>query len=167
MTAAARQLEHGGADIILICTNTMRGVADEVEAAVNIPMLHIADATALRVVTAGHRRVGLLGTAFTMEQDSYKRRLADRFGLDVIVPDTADRAAVHAIIYNKLVVGQVLAASRARCREIIARLIKRGAEATILGCTEIILLVEQSDSAVALFDTTRIHAETAVDFALR
>lgn len=167
MTSAARQLERGGADLILICTNTMHRVADQVEVAVKIPLLHIADATAARITPAGHRRVGLLGTAFTMEQDFYKRRLADRFGLDVIVPEAADRAVVHSIIYDELVLGQVQAASRKRYREIIARLIARGAEAIILGCTEIMLLVDQSDSAVPLFDTTRLHAEAAVDFALQ
>ena len=166
MIAAARQLERGGADVVLICTNTMHRMADEVAAGVAIPLLHIVDPTAAAIRAAGHRRVGLLGTAFTMEQDFYKGRLADRFGLDVIVPDDADRAAVHAIIYAELVAGRVLAASRDVYRGVIARLIERGAEAIILGCTEIMLLVKPEDSAVPLFDTTELHALAAVDHAL-
>ena len=159
---AARRLERGGADFFLICTNTMHRVADQVQAAVGIPLLHIADATAGRIVAAGIRRVGLLGTAFTMEQDFYKGRLSQQFGLDVLVPDADDRAVVHRVVYDELVQGRVLPASRDAYRAVIARLVGRGAEAVILGCTEIMLLVRPEDSAVPLFDTTRLHAEAAV-----
>lgn len=166
MVQAAQQLERGGADFILICTNTMHRMAGEVAAGINIPLLHIADPTAQRIVAAGYKRVGLLGTAFTMEHDFYKGRLADHFGLEVLVPGDDDRAIVHRVIYDELVAGRVAAQSRALYRDIVARLVDRGAEAIILGCTEIMLLVDQSDSAVPLFDTTRLHAEAAVDQAL-
>ena len=162
---AAQRLERGGADFFLICTNTMHRMADQVQAAVGIPLLHIADATAERVKAQGISRVGLLGTAFTMEQDFYKGRLR-RDGLDVIVPEAEDRAAVHRVIYDELVQGRVEPASRDAYRAVIARLVGRGAEAVILGCTEIMLLVGPSDSPVPLFDTTRIHAEAAVERAL-
>jgi aspartate racemase len=167
MIAAARRLERGGADVLVICTNTMHRMADEVQAAVKTPLLHIADPTAERIRAAGFQRVGLLATAFTMEQDFYRGRLATRHGLDVLTPDAADRAVVHRIIYEELVQGQVLEASRQAYREVIARLVERGAEAVILGCTEIMLLVGPKDSAVPLFDTTAIHAEAAVERALR
>lgn len=163
---AAQRLERGGADFFLICTNTMHRVADQVQAAVGIPLLHIADATAERIVVAGIGRVGLIGTAFTMEQDFYKGRLSQRFGLDVLVPEAEDRAVVHRVIYEELVQGQALPASRDAYRAVIARLAGRGAEAVILGCTEVMLLVRPQDSQVPLFDTTRIHAEAAVDRAL-
>jgi aspartate racemase len=166
MIEAARRLERGGADFILICTNTMHRMADEVQAAIAIPLLHIADPTAERVRAAGCQRVGLLGTAFTMEQDFYKGRLSAQHGLDVIVPDEPDRKLVHRIIYDELVQGHVVPASRQAYREIIERLITRGAQAVILGCTEIMLLVHPEDSAVPLFDTTAIHAEAAVDRAI-
>ena len=166
MVEAAQRLERGGADFFLICTNTMHRMADAVQAAVHIPLLHIADPTAERVKARGLTRVGLLGTAFTMEQDFYKGRLTDKFGLDVLVPETEDRATVHRIIYDELVQGRVEAASRDAYRKVIARLIGRGAEAVILGCTEIMLLVKPEDSAVPLFDTTGIHAEAAVERAL-
>jgi aspartate racemase len=166
MIQAAQQLERGGADFILICTNTMHRMAGEVAAGITIPLLHIADPTAQKIVAAGHKKIGLLGTAFTMEQDFYKGRLADHFGLEVLVPGDVDRATVHRIIYDELVAGKVLPTSRALYRDIIARLVARGAEAIILGCTEIMLLVRESDSAVPLFDTTRLHAEAAVDHAL-
>ena len=162
---AARRLERGGADFFLICTNTMHKMAEEVQAAVRIPLLHIADATAARVHAAGIRRVGLLGTAFTMEQDFYKGRLRQS-GLDVLVPDAEDRAAVHRVIYDELVQGRVEPASRDAYRAVIARLVGRGAEAVILGCTEIMLLVGPDDSPVPVFDTTRIHAEAAAERAL-
>ena len=166
MIDAARRLERGGADFVLICTNTMHRMAEEVQAAIGIPLLHIVDPTAARVTEAGVTRVGLLGTAFTMEQDFYKGRLRDRFGLDVLVPDEADRAVVHRVIYEELVQGRVLDESRAAYRAVIARLVARGAQAVILGCTEIMLLVSAADSAVPLFDTTRIHAEAALEEAL-
>ena len=166
MVEAARQLERGGADFVVLCTNTMHRAADAVAASVAIPFLHIADATAARIAACGIPRVGLLGTAFTMEQDFYTGRLRDRFGLDVIVPDQADRATIHAVIYEELVAGIVRPASRKAYREIMARLVGQGAEAIILGCTEIMLLVTSDDSTVPLFDTTAIHAKAAVDLAL-
>jgi aspartate racemase len=141
-------------------------MADEVAAAVTIPLLHIADPTAERIVQAGLRRVGLLGTAFTMEQDFYKGPLRERFGLEVIVPGEDDRAVVHRVIYDELVQGVVREESRAAYRGVIARLVAAGAQAVILGCTEIMLLVGPEDSAVPLFDTTAIHAEAAVARAL-
>jgi aspartate racemase len=167
MTQAARALEAGGADVLLICTNTMHRMADAVQAAVSIPLLHIADPTAERISAAGLRTIGLLGTAFTMEQDFYKGRLATRHGLEVIVPDERDRATVHRIIYDELVAGQVRPESRAAFRDVIARLVERGAGGVILGCTEIMLLVGDADSAVPVFDTTALHAAAAVDWALR
>lgn len=166
MIDAAGRLERGGAELLLICSNTMHRMAEEVAVAVGVPLLHIADPTAARIRSAGLRRVGLLGTAFTMEQDFYKGRLADRFGLDVLIPDVDDRAAVHRIIYEELVRGIVRPDSRDRYRRVIGRLVDVGAEAVILGCTEIMLLVRPEDSPVPLFDTTTIHAETAVEAAL-
>ncbi len=166
MIDAAQRLERGGADFFLICTNTMHRMAGEVAASVSIPLLHIADPTAAAVAAAGYGRVGLLGTAFTMEQAFYTGRLRDAFGLDVLVPKAADRAVVHEIIYRELVVGDVRATSRAAYAEIIARLVARGAEAIILGCTEIMLLVQPADSAVPLFDTTTLHALAAVERAV-
>ena len=166
MKDAAIRLERGGADFVVICTNTMHRMADAVAEAIDIPLLHIADPTAEKVKAAGFDRVGLLGTAFTMEQDFYKGRLKDAFGLDVLVPEADDRRVVHDIIYKELVAGEVLLQSRMAYRGIIARLIARGAQAIILGCTEIMLLVSAEDSAVPLFDTTTIHAIAAVDRAL-
>jgi aspartate racemase len=163
---AARQLERGGADLLLICTNTMHLLADELEAHIDVPLLHIVDPTARAVCSAGHAKVGLLGTAFTMEQAFYRGRLANSFGLEVVIPDNADRAELHRIIYAELVAGQVLDSSRASCRAIIGRLVAQGAEAVILGCTEIMLLVRPEDSAVPLYDTTAIHAEAAVERAI-
>lgn len=166
MIEAAQRLERGGADFFLICSNTMHRTAAEIAAAVAIPLLHIADPTAERITAQGLRRVGLLGTAFTMEQDFYTGRLARRFGLDVLVPEAQDRALVHRVIYAELVQGEVRPASRAAYRDVIARLVERGAEAVILGCTELMLLVRPEDSAVPLFDTTGIHVEAAVERAL-
>jgi len=165
MTDAARRLEAAGAEVILICTNTMHRMAGEVQAVLNAPLLHIADPTARRIKAAGFRCVGLLGTAFTMEHDFYKGRLRDVHGLDVVIPSAADRADVHRIIYDELVSGQVRPESRDIYRQIIARLITDGAEAVILGCTEIMLLVKPEDSAVPVFDTTMLHAEAAVAMA--
>jgi aspartate racemase len=167
MIDAAQRLERGGADFFLLCTNTMHRMADEVAASVAIPLLHIADPTAKKIKALGYSRVGLLGTAFTMEQDFYKGRLARKFELEVIVPDDKDRQAVHEVIYKELVTGQVLSRSRSAYRDIIARLVERGAQAIILGCTEIMLLVQPEDSAVPLFDTTTLHAQAAVQQALR
>lgn len=166
MVAAAHRLERGGADFVVICTNTMHRMADEVQAAIGLPLLHIADPTAKRIRIAGLRKVGLLGTAFTMEQDFYKGRLVHRHGLDVLVPGDDDRALVHRVIYDELVQGRIEPSSRQAFREVIARLVERGAEAVILGCTEIMLLVRPEDSTVPLFDTTVLHAEAAVDLAI-
>ena len=166
MIVAAQRLERGGADFVVICTNTMRRMADQVQAAIGLPLLHIADPTAERIKSAGLRKVGLLGTAFTMEQDFYKGRLANRHGLEVLVPGDDDRALVHRVIYEELVQGRAEPSSRQAYREVIARLTERGAEAVILGCTEIMLLVQPEDSAVPLFDTTALHAEAAVDLAV-
>ena len=166
MIEAARSLEQGGADFILICSNTMHRMAAEIEAAVGIPLLHIADPTGAAITAAGFKRIGLLGTAFTMEQDFYRARLQERFALEVLTPTAADRQTVHEIIYQELVKGIVREPSREAYRGVIARLIQRGVEAIILGCTEIMLLVAETDSAVPLFDTTTLHAEAALEFAL-
>ena len=166
MKDAAIRLERGGADFVVLCTNTMHRLADAVVSAVEIPLLHIADPTAQRIKAAGLERIGLLGTAFTMEQDFYKGRLREHYGLDVIVPETEDRRVVHEIIYKELVVGEIRNESREAYRAIMARLIERGAQAIILGCTEIMLLVSDEDSPVPLYDTTTIHAIAAVDHAL-
>lgn len=166
MIEAAQNLEKGGADFILICTNTMHKMAADIERATSIPLVHIADPTAEKIKAAGFSKVGLLGTAFTMEQDFYKGRLTERHGLEVLIPDDADRKTVHDIIYQELVVGDVSDASREKYRAVIERLVARGAQAIILGCTEIMLLIGQQDSPVPVFDTTRIHAEAAVDWAL-
>ena len=166
MKDAALRLERGGADFVVLCTNTMHRLADAVVAAVEIPLLHIADPTAQRIKAAGFERIGLLGTAFTMEQDFYKGRLRDHDGLDVMIPDADDRRVVHEIIYKELVVGEIRPESREAYRAVMARLIERGAQAIILGCTEIMLLVSDRDSAVPLYDTTTIHAVAAVDYAL-
>ncbi|MFE7638947.1 aspartate/glutamate racemase family protein [Kitasatospora sp. NPDC057518] len=162
---AARSLEAAGADLLLICTNTMHKVADQVAAAVSVPLLHLADTTAAAVRAAGLRRVGLLGTAFTMEQDFYRGRLAAG-GLDVLVPQADSRALVHRVIYEELCVGLVREESRAAYRRVIGELVAGGAEGIVLGCTEIELLVRPEDSPVPVFPTTRLHAEAAVDAAL-
>jgi aspartate racemase len=166
MIDAAIRLERGGADFVVMCTNTMHRMAEAVASSIGIPLLHIADPTGEKIRAAGFRKVGLLGTAFTMEEDFYRRRLKDLFGLDVIVPKAEDRRIVHEIIYKELVAGKVLPKSRNLYRKIIARLIGEGAQAIILGCTEIMLLVSAQDGAVPLFDTTTIHAVAAVDRAL-
>ncbi|WP_421288691.1 aspartate/glutamate racemase family protein [Aeromonas veronii] len=166
LAAEARKLQDGGADFLLIGTNTMHKVAPEIEAAIDIPLLHIADATAAKLQADGITRVGLLGTRFTMEQDFYKGRLQERFGLAVLVPDEAGRERVHRIIYDELCLGEIRASSRAEYLAIIAGLAAAGAEAVILGCTEIALLVGEAQAAVPLYDTTAIHAEAAVALAL-
>ncbi len=166
MIEAARRLERGGADFLVLCTNTMHLLASEIEAAASIPLLHIADPTAEAIKAAGLGKVGLLGTAFTMEQAFYRGRLERLHGLEVLVPEAEDRAEVHRVIYEELVAGQVVEASRAAYRAVIARLIARGAQAIILGCTEIMLLVGPADSAVPVFDTTALHALAAVNLAL-
>jgi len=166
MCDAARALERGGADFVVVCTNTMHRMADEVAAAVAIPLLHIADPTAQAIAQAGFGTVGLLGTAFTMEQAFYRGRLAELHGLQVLTPDAADRQVVQEIIYRELVSGLIQPQSRELYRHVMERLVERGAEAIILGCTEIGLLISQEDSSVPLFDTTKVHALAAVDWAL-
>ncbi|MGC5562111.1 aspartate/glutamate racemase family protein [Streptomyces sp. FR-108] len=161
LAEAARSLEAAGADLVLICTNTMHKVADAVEAAVSIPLLHLAEATADAVRAAGLSRVGLLGTAFTMEQDFYRGRL-ESSGLDVSIPDSAGRAVVHRVIYEELCVGVVKEESRAAYRKVMDDLVAAGAEGIILGCTEIELLIGPEDSPVPIFATARLHAEAAV-----
>ena len=163
---AAGAIERGGADFVVLCTNTMHKVAPQIEAAVKIPLLHIADATADEIKRAGHATVGLLGTRFTMEQAFYKGRLSERHGLRVLTPDTADRDIIHRVIYDELCLGKIVPSSRLEYRRIMAKLVADGAQAIILGCTEITLLVDQIDSAVAQFDTTAIHARKAAEFAL-
>ncbi|WP_213457286.1 aspartate/glutamate racemase family protein [Rhizomonospora bruguierae] len=163
---AAVAVQAGGADLLLLCTNTMHKVADQVQAAIGIPLLHLADATAAAVGAAGLGTVGLLGTAFTMEQDFYRDRLAGH-GLNVIVPDADDRAEVHRIIYQELCLGHVSDPSRQTYRQVIDRLVHAGAQGVILGCTEIELLISPDDSPVPVFPTSRLHVEAAVDAALR
>jgi len=161
----ARAIESAGADLIALCTNTMHQVIEVVEAAVAVPVVHIGDATAVALTDAGVTRAGLLGTAFTMERDFYRHRLT-RHGIETIVPSAEDRATVHRIIYDELVVGVVSESSRAQYRDVIRRLVAEGADGIILGCTEIELLVSAADSAVPVFPTTRIHAESLVALAL-
>ncbi len=163
---AARRLEAGGADCVVLCTNTMHKLANFIENAVKIPLIHIADATAQQIRARGMKRIGLLATGFTMEQDFYKGRLTDKFGLEVIVPDKSDRDIVHRVIYDELCAGKINLASKLDYVRIINDLVQKGVEGIILGCTEIMLLVGQSDSSVPVFDTTTIHAVAAVDFAL-
>lgn len=162
---AAKALEAAGADFMVLCTNTMHKVATQLEQAVNIPLLHIADATASVLKSAGVTRVGLLGTRFTMEQDFYRDRL-ERQGISVLVPDEQQRERVHAVIYQELCLGEIRADSKKAYLEIVAALAARGAQGVILGCTEIGLLIQSADTEVPLFDTTRIHAQQAVRYAL-
>ncbi len=166
MADAARRVQAAGADLLVLCTNTMHKVAPQMEAAVSIPLLHIADATGAAITAAGHRTVGLLGTRFTMEQTFYRERLQRRRGIDVVVPAAADREIVHRVIYEELCVGQLRPSSRAEYRRIIGGLVASGAQAVVLGCTEISLLITAGDAAVPLFDTTRIHARAAAERAL-
>jgi len=167
LAGVAQAVEKAGADILVLCTNTMHRVAPAVEAAVTIPLLHIADATAAEIRAAGVSTVGLLGTRFTMEQGFYKNRLDQDFGLKVLIPGDPDREIVHRIIYDELCLGRIIDESRMQYRRIMADLVKQGAEAIILGCTEITLLVGPTDATVPLFDTTCIHARKAAEWALR
>ena len=166
MVDAAQRLETAGADLLMICTNTMHKCAPEIEAACHVPLLHIADPAGAAVKAAGHTTIGLLGTAFTMEQPFYTERLAEKHGLEVLVPEADDRAEVHRVIYEELIAGRIEPTSRAAYSAIIERLAARGATAIVLGCTEIMLLLGPEDSPVPLFDTTHLHAEAAVTFAL-
>lgn len=166
MVDAALRLEAAGAEAIVICTNTMHKCAPAIEAASALPLIHIADPTAAALKADAHARVGLLGTAFTMEQAFYRARLEDQHGLEVLIPEAQDRAVVHRVIYEELVTGRIEDSSREAYRAVIARLVAKGATAVILGCTEIMLLVGPEDSAVPLYDTTRLHAEAAIAAAL-
>jgi aspartate racemase len=166
LSNAAKNVEAAGADCLLICTNTMHIVSSQIEQAINIPLLHIADATAEVLIQQGIKTVGLLGTAFTMEQDFYKGRLKDKYGLVVKTPNTADRKIIHRVIYEELCLGKVTSDSKAKYIRIINELANQGAEAVILGCTEIGMLVNQMDTDVLLVDTTAIHAKKAVEFAI-
>jgi len=165
LAEAAQALHRAGAEGLVLCTNTMHKVATAITAATPLPLLHIADATAQQIRQQGLRRIGLLGTRFTMEQDFYKARLAEQ-GIEVLIPDQAGRDLVHQVIYEELCLGQIKADSRLAYQRIIADLVAAGAEGVILGCTEIGLLVQPTDAAVPLFDTTAIHARAAADWML-
>ena len=167
MVDAGKKLEKGGADFIVICTNTMHRMFEEVQSNVNIPLLHIADATAQRIKANGIKTIALLGTKFTMEQNFYKGRLINNHDINVMVPNEEDRNIVHSIIYNELCQGHVNQPSKEQFVRIIEKLKNEGAEGVILGCTEIPLLIKQADVSIPTFDTTRIHAEMAVAFALK
>jgi len=166
MIAAARCVENGGADFVIICTNTMHKMAEEVEKNISIPLLHIADVTGNRLKAHGLGKVGLLGTKFTMEEDFYKRRLIEKQGLDVVIPKKRDRDKIHSIIYDELCLGKIRPSSKGKYIAVIDSLVSHGAEGIILGCTEIGLLIRERDSPVPLFDTTKIHAVAAVEYAL-
>jgi aspartate racemase len=167
LSKAAQKIQAAGADFLVICTNTMHRVAPDIEKAIHIPILHIADATAEVLVDKGIKTVGLLGTAFTMEQDFYKGRLMQKYGLEVLVPNEPDRKIVHSVIYQELCLGRMIESSKIEYLRIIKRLANQGAEGVILGCTEIGLLVNQSDTDIELCDTTAIHAEKAVEYAMQ
>jgi len=167
MIDAAKRLERGGADFLVICTNTMHRMAPEVGAAINIPLLHIADATANAIKAHGLQTVGLLGTRFTMEGDFYRGKLENDHGLRVLIPDDEGRETVHRIIYDELVQGIIREDSRKAYLDVIGDLQTKGAQGVILGCTEIPLLVKQKDVTIPIFDTTTIHAKAAVDWAFR
>jgi len=166
MIDAAQHVQHGGADFVIICTNTMHKMADEVQKHIQIPLLHIADATAEKVKARGLRKIGLLGTKFTMEEDFYRGRLTEKHGLEVVIPTEEERNVIHRVIYDELCMGEVKPSSKAQYIRIIDHLVEDGAEGIILGCTEISLLVQEEDSQVSLFDTTKIHAVAAVEYAL-
>ncbi len=166
MCEAAQNVEKGGAECIIICTNTMHKMADAVQAAVNIPLIHIADATAAAIRQTSAQKPLLLATRYTMEQDFYKGHLADKHGINVIIPDETGRTLVHNIIYDELCQGIISPASKQRYLEIVENGLSRDADGIILGCTEVGLLLSQSDFDVPVFDTTELHAKTAMDFAL-
>lgn len=166
MADAALRLQQAGAESIVICTNTMHKLVPDMQPHLQIPILHIADATAQVIRQAGLRKVGLLGTRFTMEDSFYVSHLREHYGLDVITPDAAARQLVHSVIFNELCVGEEKATSRAQYREIMAALVQQGAEGIIFGCTEIAMLVDQTDASVPVFDTTTLHASYAAEWAL-
>ena len=166
LAEAAGKLEAAGAEFLVLCTNTMHKVTSQIEAAVSVPLMHIADATADRIVATGFRTIGLLGTRFTMEQEFYRGRLQEKYDLEVMIPPQIDRDEVHRIIYEELCRGKILESSRAQYRRIVSDLVARGARGVILGCTEIGLLLSPADAVVPLFDTATIHAEQAALYAL-
>jgi aspartate racemase len=166
MIMAAQHVQNGGADFVLICTNTMHKMAEEVQKQIDIPILHIADATAEAIKRKGLTKIGLLGTRFTMEEQFYRGRLESKHGLTVIIPSEDDREIIHRVIYDELCLGEIKSTSKDKYAAIIDKLIQAGAQGIILGCTEISLLVDAAQSAVPIFDTTLIHATTAVDYAL-
>lgn len=166
LAQAAASLQAAGADFLLLCTNTMHKVAAQIEAAVSIPLLHIADPTAAAIKQAGLQKIGLLGTRFTMEQEFYRARLQNQHGIEVLLPDEQERADVHRIIYDELCLGVLTTKSRSCYRDVMAGLSARGAQGIILGCTEISLLVTPQDAKLPLFDTTALHAASAVEMAL-
>lgn len=166
LAQAARSLQLAGADFLVLCTNTMHNIANTIENAVNIPLLHIADPTAREIKRSGINRVGLLGTRFTMEQAFYRDRLSDHHGIEVVVPSADDRELVHKVIYQELCLGRIINDSRLAYRCVIQRLVDDGAQGIILGCTEIPMLIGAQDSPVPVFDTTSIHAHSAADWAL-
>lgn len=167
LASAAKKVETAGAEFLLVCTNTMHKVTPTIEAQLNIPLLHIADATGEKLQADGIKTVGLLGTAFTMEQAFYKQRLTEKFGIEVLIPPEKERADIHRIIYHELCKGTVKPESRDIYLDSIAQLAEHGAQGVILGCTEIGMLVKQEHTTVTLYDTTQIHAEKAVEFALQ
>jgi aspartate racemase len=167
LISAAKSLEVAGADFLILCTNTMHKIAPSIESAVSIPLLHIADATALEVKRACIQTIGLLGTRFTMEQEFYRERFEKNHGIKVLIPEEEDREFVHRVIYDELCLGLISNTSREHYRKVIDRLVQNGAEGVIFGCTEISMLVSQSDSPVPVFDTTSIHADSAVNFAFQ
>ncbi len=167
MIDAAQRVKKAGADFLVICTNTMHKMADEVQDATRIPLLHIVDVTAAAIRANGQAKVGLLGTKFTMEQDFYKGRLKQKHGMDVLIPDDKERQVIHDILYNELCLGEIKELSRDKFKDIIQGLVGRGAQGVILGCTEIPLIVSQKDYKIPLYDTTTLHAKAAVAFALQ
>jgi aspartate racemase len=166
MIDAAQRVERGGADFVIICTNTMHKMADEVQNHIQIPLLHIADATAEKIKARGLKRIGLLGTKFTMEEDFYRGRLTEKQGLEVIIPTERERDIVHRVIFDELCLGEIREPSKEQYVRIMDHLVRDGAEGIILGCTEISLLIQEEDSQIPLFDTTKIHAMAAVEYAL-
>lgn len=166
LSNAAQAVEAGGAEMLLICTNTMHRVAEDIQSSISIPLIHIADATAEKLVNDGVERVGLLGTKFTMEQGFYKNRVSEKYGIEVIIPIEQDRETVHDVIYKELCLGKISDNSRSKYIEIVDKLFSEGAEAVILGCTEIALLIQQQHTPVPLYDTTKIHAARAVELAV-
>jgi aspartate racemase len=166
MIAAAQRVENGGADFVIICTNTMHRMADEIQKQIKIPLLHIADATAEQIKAQGLKKIGLLGTRFTMEEDFYRGRLSEKHGLEVIIPTEKERDIVHRVIFDELCLGEIRPSSREQYVSVMDHLARDGAEGIILGCTEISLLIQEEDSQVPLFDTTKIHAMAAVEYAL-